>query len=161
MNIEVPELSLVMMAGASGSGKSTFAAKHFGPTETVASDNCRAMVADDPSAQGATQDAFALLDYIADVRLRNGRLTVADATSVQSKDRKGLIEIAKRRNCPVVAIILNIPEETCQERNQARGAGRDTPNGRPETGQGTAPVPQGNPERGHQADPHPGLGAGD
>ena len=122
MNIEIPELSLVLVAGASGSGKSTFAAKHFAPTEIVASDNCRAMVADDPSAQSATQDAFALLDFIADIRLRAGRLTVADATSVQSKDRKSLIEIAKRRNCPVVAIVLNIPEETCQERNRARGA---------------------------------------
>ena len=121
MNIEIPELALVLMAGASGSGKSTFAAKHFGATEIVASDNCRAMVADDPSDQDATHDAFAILDFIADLRLKAGRLTVADATSVQSKDRKGLIEIAKRHNCPVVAIILNIPEETCQERNQARG----------------------------------------
>ena len=122
MNIQIPELALVLIAGASGSGKSTFAAKHFAPTEIVASDQCRAMVADDPSAQSATQDAFALLDFIADIRLRAGRLTVADATSVQSKDRKGLIEIAKRQNCPVVAIVLNIPEDTCQERNQARGA---------------------------------------
>ena len=122
MNIEIPELALVLIAGASGSGKSTFAAKHFAPTEIVASDQCRAMVADDPSAQSATQDAFALLGFIADIRLRAGRLTVADATSVQSKDRKGLIEIAKRQNCPVVAIVLNIPEDTCQERNQARGA---------------------------------------
>ena len=122
MNIEIPELALVLIAGASGSGKSTFAANHFAPTEIVASDQCRAMVADDPLAQSATQDAFALLGFIADIRLRAGRLTVADATSVQSKDRKGLIEIAKRQNCPVVAIVLNIPEDTCQERNQARGA---------------------------------------
>ena len=122
MNIEIPELALVLVAGASGSGKSTFAAKHFAATEIVASDNCRAMVADDPSAQSATQDAFALLGFIADIRLRAGRLTVADATSVQSKDRKSLIEIAKRQNCPVVAIVLNLPEDTCQERNQTRGS---------------------------------------
>ena len=85
MNLEIPELSLVIMVGASGSGKSTFAAKHFKPTEIVASDTCRAMVSDDPSDQSATVDAFALLNFIASARLKGGRLAVADATSVQPR----------------------------------------------------------------------------
>ena len=58
MRIAVPELSLVVLIGASGSGKSTFAAKHFLPTETVSSDVCRGLVSDDPNDQTATKAAF-------------------------------------------------------------------------------------------------------
>ena len=59
-----------MLIGASGSGKSTFAARHFMPTETVISDFCRALVADDPNDQAATKDAFAVLHEITSRRLR-------------------------------------------------------------------------------------------
>ena len=38
MKIEIPEFALVLLVGASGTGKSSFAAKHFLPTETVSSD---------------------------------------------------------------------------------------------------------------------------
>ncbi len=65
MNIPLPEFSLVLLVGASGSGKSTFAAKHFKPTEVLSSDWCRAAVSDDPNDQGATKDAFELLHFIA------------------------------------------------------------------------------------------------
>ena len=82
LKLEIPELCLVALVGPSGSGKSTFAARHFKPTEVISSDACRAMVADDPNDQAATPEAFALLNYIASTRLRTGRLTVIDATSV-------------------------------------------------------------------------------
>ena len=83
MKIAIPELCLVALIGPTGSGKSSFAASHFKPTEVVSSDSCRAMVADDATDQAATPDAFALLNFIAATRLRAGRLTVIDATSVQ------------------------------------------------------------------------------
>lgn len=35
MNIALPELSLVLLVGPSGSGKSSFGRKHFLPTEVV------------------------------------------------------------------------------------------------------------------------------
>ncbi len=44
MNIKIPELSLVTLVGVSGSGKSTFAARHFLPTEVLSSDFCRGLV---------------------------------------------------------------------------------------------------------------------
>src|SRR5687768_14534386 len=124
MNIPLPEFSLVLLIGASGSGKSTFAANHFKPTETISSDSCRAAVSDDPNDQGATKDAFELLHFIAGKRLRGMKLTVIDATNVQPESRKSLIELARAHDCLPVAIVFDLPERVCLERNQGR-ADRD------------------------------------
>src|SRR5215472_4138335 len=115
-----PELSLVVLIGASGSGKSTFARKHFLTTEVLSSDYCRAIVADDENDLAATDDAFDILHFIAAKRLAAGRLTVVDATNVKSEDRKHLVELARQYHCLPVAIVLNMPERVCQERNRAR-----------------------------------------
>ena len=120
MKLEIPELCLVALVGPSGSGKSTFAARHFKPTEVVSSDACRAMVADDPNDQAATPEAFSLLNYIASTRLRTGRLTVVDATSVQPQARRSLVELAREHDCLPVAIVLNMPESLCLARNRER-----------------------------------------
>ena len=120
MNISIPELCLVALIGPSGSGKSTFASAHFMPTEVVSSDACRAMVADDANDQSATPDAFALLNFIAATRLRAGRLTVVDATSVQTQARKSLVDLARNHDCLPVAIVLNMPEALCLSRNEGR-----------------------------------------
>ena len=120
MNLTIPELCLVALVGPSGSGKSTFAARHFKPTEVVSSDACRAMVADDANDQAATPDAFALLNFIAATRLRAGRLTVIDATSVQPQARKDLVQLARDHDCFPVAIVLNLPAGVCQARNRDR-----------------------------------------
>ena len=89
--IKIPELSLVVLIGASGSGKSTFARTHFKPTEVISSDYCRGLVSDDETDQSATQDAFDVLHYITAKRLAAGRLTVIDATNVESHARKSLL----------------------------------------------------------------------
>lgn len=81
--IDVPALSLVVLVGVSGSGKSTFARKHFLGTEVISSDFCRGLVANDENDQAATKDAFDVLHYLAGKRLAAGRLTVIDATNVQ------------------------------------------------------------------------------
>ena len=120
MKLEIPELCLVALVGPSGSGKSTFAARHFKPTEVVSSDACRAMVADDPNDQAATPEAFALLNFIGSTRLRAGRLTVVDATSVQPQARKSLVGLAREHDCLPVAIVLNMPESVCLARNRER-----------------------------------------
>ncbi len=120
MNIGIPELCLVALIGPTGSGKSHFASRHFKPTEVVSSDACRAMVADDANDQAATPDAFALLNFIAATRLRSGRLTVIDATSVQPEARKSLVGLAREQDCLPVAIVLNMPESLCLERNRER-----------------------------------------
>ena len=116
----IPELSLVVLIGASGSGKSTFARKHFRPTEIISSDYCRALVSDDENDLAATDDAFDVLHFIAAKRLATGRLTVVDATNVKPEDRTPLVDLARQYHCLPVAIVLNVQERICQERNQIR-----------------------------------------
>lgn len=118
--LAVPDLSLVVLIGATGSGKSTFARRHFAATEILSSDFCRGLVADDENDQGASGDAFDVLHYIAGKRLRAGRLTVVDATSVQSESRKELVRLARQYDVLPVAIVLDVPEEVCAQRNAAR-----------------------------------------
>ena len=118
--IKIPELSLVALIGISGSGKSTFAARHFRPTEVISSDFCRALVSDDENDQAATADAFDVLNFIAGKRLDAGRLTVIDATSVQPAARQSLIALARAHHVLAVAIVLEVPERICAERNATR-----------------------------------------
>jgi polynucleotide kinase-phosphatase len=120
MKITVPELSLVVLVGPSGSGKSTFARKHFKTTEVLSSDFCRGLVSDDENSQGATNDAFEVLHFIAAKRLATGKLTVVDATNVQREARKPLVALARQYHCLPVAIVIDLPEKVCHERNKSR-----------------------------------------
>lgn len=120
MNIKVPELSLVVLIGASGSGKSTLARRLFKPTEILSSDTCRGWVSDDENSQDATNDAFDVLHYVAAKRLSRGMLTVVDATNVRAEDRRSFVELAREFHCLPVAIVLDIPERICQDRNASR-----------------------------------------
>jgi protein phosphatase len=116
----IPDPSLVLLIGAAGSGKSTFAQKHFRATEILSSDRCRALVCDDENDQAATQPAFEVLRCILFRRLRMRRLTVIDATNVQPKARKSLLKIARQYDTPAVAIVFNLAEHICVERNLCR-----------------------------------------
>jgi protein phosphatase len=120
MKISIPRLSLVVLIGPSGSGKSTFARKHFLPTEILSSDACRAMVSDEENNQAVTNEAFEVLHFVAGKRLALGRLTVIDATNVQPEARKPLVALARQYHCLPVAIVLNMPEKVCHERNRLR-----------------------------------------
>jgi len=120
MKLEIPELSLVVLVGTTGSGKSTFARRHFKPTEIMSSDYFRGLVSDDENDQSATEDAFDVLHYVAGKRLAAGRLTVIDATNVQPEARRPLIALARQYHALPVAIALDIPERICEERNASR-----------------------------------------
>ena len=120
MKITIPELSLVLLVGPSGSGKSTFARTHFKSTEVLSSDFCRGLVSDDENDQSVTTQAFAILNFIASKRLEAGKLTVIDATNVQLEARKSLLELARTYHTLVTAIVFNVPEKLCYERNTRR-----------------------------------------
>ncbi len=118
--IKIPELCLVALVGVTGSGKSTFAARHFRPTEVLSSDFFRGLVGDDENDQSVTTEAFEALHVVAAKRLAIGRLTVIDATSVQPEARRPLVALAREHHVLPVAIVLDIGEKTCIERNAAR-----------------------------------------
>ncbi|SNR57375.1 polynucleotide kinase-phosphatase [Hymenobacter mucosus] len=119
-SLKLPELSLVLLIGTSGAGKSTFARRLFQATEIVSSDQCRALVADDENDQSATPDAFALLHYMVGLRLKRGLLTVVDATNVQPEARKTLVQLARDYHVLPTAIILDVPDRVAEDRNRAR-----------------------------------------
>ena len=120
MELSIPELSLVLLIGVTGSGKSTFARAHFRPTEVISSDFCRGLVADDENDQSATGAAFEVLQFIAGQRLKAGRLTVVDATNVQPEARRELVMLAREHDVLPAAIVLDLPEKLCAERNAGR-----------------------------------------
>ncbi len=123
MEIVVPHLALVVLVGTAGAGKSTLAARHFPPTEVVSSDACRALVADDPADQAASDDAFEVLHLIVARRLARGRLTVVDATNVRPSSRAPLVALATEHHVPAIAVLLDLPPRIAAARDGARGPG--------------------------------------
>lgn len=120
MKITIPETCLVVLVGASGSGKSSFARKHFAPTEVISSDVCRGLVSDDENAVDATKDAFEVVHFLARKRLARQKLAVIDATNVQPEARKPLVALAREHDCLAAAIVLDVPPKVCHGRNASR-----------------------------------------
>jgi len=118
--ILIPRNTLVVLCGPAGSGKSTWASKHFLPTQIVSSDECRALIVDDPANQSVSAQAFDLFHFIIEQRLMLGRLTVADATNLKPEHRRTLLLIAKRNRFNAAAILFDVPIEICVERNSTR-----------------------------------------
>ncbi|MFI9364572.1 polynucleotide kinase-phosphatase [Kitasatospora sp. NPDC053057] len=118
--LPVTDVSLVVLVGTSGAGKSTFARRHFLPTQVISSDFCRGLVADDENDQSASAEAFDLLHYIVGKRLAAGRLTVVDATNVQPEARRQLVALAREHDVLPIAIVLDVPPGVCAERNRSR-----------------------------------------
>jgi protein phosphatase len=112
--VVLPDPSLVMLVGASGSGKSTFAARHFPPEEVLSSDAFRARVGRGEDDQAASARAFAALYRALAARLGVGQLAVVDATNVRPSARRALVRLARAAgHVPIIAIVLDLPEVDC------------------------------------------------
>jgi predicted kinase len=118
--VHVPPAALVLLIGASGSGKSTFALRHFDPDSIVSSDHLRGEVAGDEADQQATDVAFGRLHEWLDARLAAGAMAVVDATNVEWMRRTELVGYARQRGRPAIAIVLDLPLELCLARNVTR-----------------------------------------
>jgi predicted kinase len=118
--IRLPDPCLVVLVGAAGAGKTTFAARHFEPDEVLSSDAFRALVSGDATDQRATRPAFAALHKAARRRLARGLSAVVDATSVTAGAREALLRIARETGVPAVAIVLDLPPDLVLARNAAR-----------------------------------------
>lgn len=115
--------------GASSSGKSTFAARHFAATEVVSSDRCRSLVCDDETDQSVHRQAFDVVHAIVRARLEIGKLTVVDATNVKPESREPLVRLAREADLFAIAIVLDVPAQICEERTRSRSdrkIGRNT-----------------------------------
>jgi protein phosphatase len=120
--IDLADPSLVVLVGAAGAGKSTFAARHFAPDEILSSDRFRALVSGEEVNQAATKAAFAVLHRILEQRLAKGLSAVIDATSIEPSARRGLLARARAADVPATAIVLDLPAATVFARNAARPA---------------------------------------
>jgi protein phosphatase len=112
--------ALVLLIGASGSGKSTFAARHFAPDAVVSSDQLRGLLSGNEGDQQATEAAFGRLHEWLDARLAAGMFAVVDATNTDWIRRAALIGQAARHARPVVAVVFDLPLDLCLQRNAAR-----------------------------------------
>ncbi len=112
--------SVVVLCGPAACGKSTFAARHFRPTQIISSDRARALVSDDERDQRFQAQAFSLVHSLIDLRLGINRLCVVDSTALTPQARANLLELARKRQVPCVAIIFDVPLEKCLERDASR-----------------------------------------
>ena len=118
--IVLPSNALVLLVGISGAGKTAFASAHFAAFETLSSDTCRGLVADDENDQSANRAAFEVLHLILQERLRRGLSTVVDATNLHTHARQTLRGIAARWGTAVHVIVLDPGWAVCEERWRTR-----------------------------------------
>ena len=118
--IRIPDSALVLLIGASGSGKSTFASRHFAAETVISSDQLRGALAGDEADQQATDAAFARLHQWLDARLAAGALAVVDATNVEWMRRTELVRRARQQGRSAIAITFELPLDLCLARNAAR-----------------------------------------
>lgn len=122
----LPTPSLILLVGAAGSGKSTFAARHFDAEMVLSSDRYRGLVAGDEADQRATRTAFALLHREVERRLARGDSSVVDATNVTAFARRSLLRRSIHHGVAAVALVFDLEPLLVQTRNATR-TGRIVP----------------------------------
>jgi protein phosphatase len=120
------KLKVIIMIGAPGSGKSTFAKQYWQQNPTfkyLSSDALRAELGSGEEDQSVTPQVFSTLKRRLDHCLRRNESVIVDATSMNIKDRKDYIDTAKQFNAKVVAYAFVCDKQTLLKRNQKRGEG--------------------------------------
>ncbi len=120
VTVRLPIGCLVVLVGASGSGKSTWARTNFRPSQIVASDDLRALVGEGENDQRAGTDAFAVLDLVLERRLRRRLTTVVDTLGLDAERRAGYLALAARHGVACHAVVFDTPAPVCRARNKQR-----------------------------------------
>jgi alkanesulfonate monooxygenase SsuD/methylene tetrahydromethanopterin reductase-like flavin-dependent oxidoreductase (luciferase family)/predicted kinase len=118
--VSLPDPAVVVLIGASGSGKSTWASARYRRTEIVSSDDLRGVVGSGPADLGASTDAFDLLERIVAARVGRGLPTVVDTLGLDATRRRTWREAATAAGLPAVAVVLDTPGAVCRRRNAER-----------------------------------------
>lgn len=116
----LPTPAVIMLLGASGAGKSTFAHARWAPEQILSLDHYRAVVSDDLCDQDATSDAAELLDLALRKRCARGLTTVVDTTGTHPESRRRIIAIARQHQIPAIAVVLDTPLTACLARQTIR-----------------------------------------
>jgi alkanesulfonate monooxygenase SsuD/methylene tetrahydromethanopterin reductase-like flavin-dependent oxidoreductase (luciferase family)/predicted kinase len=116
----IPDPALVVLVGAAGCGKSTWAAERYLLAEIVSSDRLRAIVGSGEHDQEASADAFALLDQIVAARVRRHLTTVVDTLGLDAGRRATWRELARQAGLPAVAVLFDTDPALCRQRNRSR-----------------------------------------
>ena len=119
-HMRLPDPAVVVLVGASGSGKSTWAQARYRAEEIVSSDALRGVVGSGPRDLDASVDAFALLETIVAARLGRGLTTVVDTLGTDAERRRSWRAAAASTGLPAVAVVLETDEAECRRRNAAR-----------------------------------------
>jgi alkanesulfonate monooxygenase SsuD/methylene tetrahydromethanopterin reductase-like flavin-dependent oxidoreductase (luciferase family)/predicted kinase len=117
---QVPDPALVVLVGASGAGKSTWARSRYRSAEIVSSDDLRAVVGSGRHDLDASRDAFELLDLVVASRVRRGLTTVVDTLGLDAGRRQGYLALARRHHLPAVLVAFDTPPALCRRRNTVR-----------------------------------------
>ena len=157
----LPDPAVVVLIGAAGSGKSTWAAARYRRAEIVSSDDLRGIVGSGPADLDASTDAFDLLERIVAARLGRGLTTVIDTLGLDADRRRAWLTAARAAGLPAVAVVLDTPGDECRRRNAAARPPR--PGAPPSTDQvrrvaaasaTTSPPRAGTPSRSSPPDVH-------
>jgi predicted kinase len=116
----LPAGGLLVLVGAAGAGKSTWAARVAPTNHTVSSDALRAAVGLHERDVRASKDAFELLDHMVDVRLRRGLGVIVDTTGLEAPRRAAWLAMARKRGRPAHVVVLDPPAAEVRRRNKAR-----------------------------------------
>ncbi|HEY0646122.1 MAG TPA: LLM class flavin-dependent oxidoreductase [Nocardioides sp.] len=118
--MRLPDPALVVLVGASGSGKSTWARARYRDQEVVSSDALRGVVGSGSHDLDASADAFAVLETVVAARLGRGLTTVVDTLGLDEARRRSWLAAARAAGLPAVVVLMQTPEAECRRRNAAR-----------------------------------------
>jgi predicted kinase len=115
---------LVVLVGAPGSGKSTWAREHGLGAVHVSQDGLIDAISPDGFEHVYRPIYAAAEDAVAREGLRRGNTVIVDRTNRTREHRRRWIAIAREAGCPAVAVAMTASAEVCRMRNRERGPER-------------------------------------